>query len=470
MSYALKVCVCLALAVTVLACDGGTLFAASEGSEPVFAAPSLDHGQPATDSGSGTNSLRNSSEETWNWHVQNTDIVQGYPSFPANYSGPHSLHNGGEIRETISLDLFAGARLWRGGEAHVDGLLWQGFGLSKTFGIEAFPNGEAFRLGTDVPNVTFARLFFRQTIGLGGEQEQIEDDMLHVGGKEDVSRLTITIGKFSAKDIFDNNTYANDPRTQFLNWAFMANEAWDYPADSLGYTTGLALELNQPHWAVRYGFFQVPRTANGVAQDPHYLDAWGMVAELERRFTLNEHPGAVRLLSFLNRADMGSYEAALDNPARPADIQATRESRIKYGFGINAEQELVKDIGIFTRLGWANGRTEAWNFSDVDYTATLGMSIKGGSWSRPNDTFGLAGALNGISRVHQDFFAAGGLGILAGDGRLNYEWEKALEIYYDLGIWKTLHATVDYQFIVDPAFNRDRGPVSVIGARIHFEL
>ena len=146
--------------------------------------------------------------------------------------------------------------------------MWQGFGLSKTLGVEGFPNGEAFRLGTDVPNVNIARLFIRQTIGLGGEQEAVEDGPLQLAGKQDVSRVTLTLGKISAKDIFDNNAYANDPRTQFMNWALMANEAWDYPADSLGYDTGFAAELNQPQWTVRYGFFQMPRSSNGrPAQD-----------------------------------------------------------------------------------------------------------------------------------------------------------------------------------------------------------
>ena len=205
-------------------------------------------------------------------------------------------------------------------------------------GVEAFPNGEGFRLGTKVPNVTFARLFIRQTIGLGGEEERVEDDQLHLAGKQDVSHVTLTLGKVSAKDIFDNNAYANDPRTQFMNWAFMANEAWDYPADSLGYMTGFAAELNQPTWALRYGFFQMPRTSNGMAQDTHYLEAWGMVAEFERRYTFNRHPGSIRLLTYLNQAHMGSYQAAVDSPTGPADIEATRAYRYKFGFGLNAEQ------------------------------------------------------------------------------------------------------------------------------------
>jgi high affinity Mn2+ porin len=411
-----------------------------------------------------------SSPQAWNWHAQNTAIVQGHPGFSADYSGPNSLSSASEIKETISLDLLAGVRLWRGAEAHIDGLVWQGFGLSKTLGVDGFPNGEAFRLGTKVPNANISRLFLRQVIGFGGEQEAVADDSLHLAGKQDVSRLTFTVGKMSAKDIFDNNAYANDARSQFMNWGLVANEAWDYPADSIGYITGFATELNQPLWALRYGFFQMPRTANGVALDPHFLEAWGMVTEFERRYTLGSRHGTVRLLGFLNQANMGSYEDAVASPIRPADITATRDYRHKFGFGLNVEQELTDTLGLFSRLGWSDGRTEAWAFSDVDRTASIGLSLKGRGWSRPNDIVGLAGILNAISHEHQEFLAAGGTGILAGDGALNYGWEKIIETYYDCHIWKTLHGALDFQFITDPAFNRDRGPVFVVGARVHWEL
>ena len=423
----------------------------------------------AADETDGTNSVAPEAQ-AWNWHVQNTVIVQGYPAFPADYSGPNSLHSGGQVRESVSLDLLAGARLWPGAEAHVDGLMWQGFGVSGTLGAEAFPNGEAFRLGTSVPNVNFSRVIIRQTIGLGGEQETVEDGPLQLAGTRDISRVTLTLGRMSVKDIFDNNVYANDPRTQFMNWAFMANEAWDYPADSLGYMTGFAAELYQPDWAVRYGFFQMPRSSNGTALDMNILKAWGMVLELERLFAFHGHPGAVRVLGFLNQAHMGSYEAAVDNPARPADIQATRQYRQKLGFGLNLEQEIAKNIGLFARLGWSDGRTEAWVFSDVDRAVTVGISIKGEFWQRPEDTLGLANAVNGIAKVHQEFLAAGGTGILAGDGALNYALEDAFEIYYDFQVWKTIHVALDYQFLLNPAFNRDRGPVSVLGARLHWEF
>ncbi|HEX9046857.1 MAG TPA: carbohydrate porin [Verrucomicrobiae bacterium] len=432
--------------------------------------------QVATNSDAGARS--------WNWHVQNTDIIQGYPGFGASYSGPNSLPNGGQTRESISLDLMAGVRLWPGAEAYVDGMMWQGFGLNNTLGIEGFPNGEAFRLGTAVPNGTVTRLFLRQTIGLGGTQEEVVDGPFALAGKQDVSRLTFTLGRFSAKDIFDNNAYANDPRTQFMNWALMANEAWDYPADAIGYTTGMAIELNQPKWALRYGFFQMPRYPNSLtaedrllkwpyedsAQDAPLLKSWGMVTELERRFAWREHPGVVRLLAYLNRANMGSYQDAVNSLVRPPDLTPSQQFRYKYGFGLNVEQEVCTNVGVFSRLGWSDGHSQSWVFADVDYTATAGISVKGAAWKRPDDTFGLAGAFNGISPSHRAFFAAGGIGILAGDGRLSYGWEKILETYYDFEIWKTIHVTVDYQFIADPAFNGDRGPVSAFGGRLHWEF
>jgi len=411
------------------------------------------------------------SSPAWNWHVQNTDIGDWHPGIPAKYSGPNSLSAASERQETVSLDLLAGARLWPGAEFHADGLMWQGFGFSKTLGIEGFPNAEAYRFGTQYPNVNFTRAFIREVVGLGGASEDVADDPLHLAGKVDENRLTFTVGKFSAKDIFDNNAYANDPRTQFLNWGLVANEPWDYPADSIGFTTGAAAELNVPDWALRYGFFQMPRVSNGLAQDTHYLEAWAMVTELQHDYKLAGHPGSLRLLGYVNRAHMGSYEEAVDNgPAGSADIVATRSYREKFGFGLNLEQEVVTNVGAFLRVGWSNGKTEAWAFSDVDEAVSGGLSIKGAAWHRPDDTLGLAGIVNGISKIHQRFLADGGTGILAGDGALNYGPEEVAETYYDFAIYKTLHGAVDYQFVAHPAFNRDRGPVSVASMRIHWEF
>jgi len=409
-------------------------------------------------------------EQRWNLHVQNTEVLQGDPAFFARYSGPNSLINTGELENTVSLDLMAGVRLWSGAEFHVDGLMWQGFGLSDTVGVAGFPNGEAFRAGTKPPNVNLCRVILRQTFGLGGEQEPVPDDPLHLAGKQDVSRITITLGRMSAKDLFDNNAYANDARSQFLNWSLLANGAWDFPADTIGFTSGLAIELNQPVWTLRYGLFQVPRVENGSALDLHVLEAWSMVTEFERRFRMNDHPGTVRLLAFCERALMGSYQDALDSPIRPAVVAENNTYREKFGFGLNLEQEIAKDVGVFARFGWNDGKTEAWTFTDIDRTATAGVSVKGSRWGRPDDTFGVAGVINGLSPVAARFFAAGGTGILVGDGTLTYGTERILETYYDAKIWKTVHLAFDYQFVTHPAYNEDRGPISIFAGRLHWEF
>jgi high affinity Mn2+ porin len=404
----------------------------------------------------------------WNWHMDNTDVGQLHPAFPAQYSGPNSLNSHFESAETVSFDLYAGLRLWQGAELHLDGLAWQGYGLSHTFGVEAFPSAEAYKIGVPIGDFTLARAFIRQTINLGGESQEVANDALHLPGHQDESRVVVTVGEISLLDIFDNNAYASDPSTQFMNWAFVGNEAWDYPANSLGFITGLAAEWYQPPWAVRYGFFQEPRVANGLGIDPAYLRAWGMVTELERDFHLASHPGAVRLLAYANRAHMGSYEEAVDSSIRPINILATETYRIKYGFCLNAEQEVFKNVGLFSRLGWSDGQSEAWAYSDVDDAASMGASLNGQLWGRANDSYGIAGVVSAASRSHQQFLEDGGLGILAGDGSLNYGLEKAMETYYNFQVWRNLHVSADYQFIIDPAFNRARGPVSVLGARIHW--
>ncbi len=423
-------------------------------------------------------------KQAWEWHAQSTFIVQGYPGLRAKYSRPDSLPTRGEARETASMDIYSGFRLWHGAEGHFDLLTWQGFGLNDTLGIEAFPNGEAYKAGTSFPRSNIARLFVRQTINLDtrGGQEFISGDQLTLPNKHDISRLTFTIGRFSLKDIFDNNTYANDPRKQFMNWALMANVAWDYPSDALGYTTGAAIELNQSNWALRYGFFQIDRLRNAWtsedrlftwpgysgAGDEAFWRSWGMSSEVERRYGTTAHSGTIRFLTYLNRGRFGSYQAALSVPE--TDISQTRAYRSRYGIGLNWEQEITKNIGLFSRIGWNDGHNEAWMFTDINHSASFGISVKGEAWRRSGDTFGVGAVTSGISRVNQEFLAAGGTGILAGDGAVNYGNEKLLETYYDFAVPRKLHAALDYQFIDAPSFNRDRGPVCVIGSRLHWEF
>lgn len=409
-------------------------------------------------------------EENWSLHMQNTNTLQGDTGFRSPYSGQNSLSSAAQLRQMISLDLLLGLRLWSGAEIHLDGMVWQGFGLSNALGMAGFPNGEAFRKGMAVPGENITRAFIRQTIGIGSEMEDSPASSLFLKGRQHASRLTITLGRFSPKDIFDANAYANDARTQFLNWSLMANGAWDYPADTLGFTTGGALELYLHEWVLRYGFFQVPMVSNGIGLDPHIWKAWAQVLELEHRHEIRSHPGAVRLLAYANRADMGSFQQTLNDPSRPADITNSRAYRIKYGFGLNADQEIASGVGVFTRLGWSNGQAESWSFTDVDSSASLGISAKGKAWHRPNDTLALAGIVNSISKVHSAYFQQGGTGILVGDGRQTYGAEKIIETYYDIAVYSWLHIAFDYQLAFNPAYNRDRGPVNIFAARLHWEF
>jgi high affinity Mn2+ porin len=410
-------------------------------------------------------------EQVWNIHAQGTYVGDWHPSFPAQYSGPESLDNHSLTAETFSADLYLGARLWHGAEFHLDGLFWQGFGFNHTLGIEAFPSAQAYKIGSARGNVAPVRIFIRQTIGLGGDQEPVADDPLHLGGQQDISRITLTVGEISVLDIFDQNSYAGDSTSQFLNWALVGNEAWDYPADSLGYITGFAAELNQPNWTARFGFFQMPTHQNGMAINEQYLQSWGMVTEFERRFAIHNHPGAVRLLAFLNRVDSGTYADAVDSPVRPAVI-SNPSYCLNYGFCLNTEYELTKGVGAFSRIGWNAGQTPDWAYADVQTSASAGLSVNGDFWHRPNDTVGMAGNVNGISRIQQQFLADGGLGILAGDGdrALNYGLEQTLETYYSFQIWKSIHTTADYQYVINPAYNKDRGPVSVLSIRMHVDF
>ncbi len=423
--------------------------------------------------------------QSWNLHGQVTELPQGDPGFPAAYSGQNSLNSNGEIQETFTADLFAGARLWRGGEIHVDGLVWQGYGLSMTEGIEDFPNGDAFKLGTTYPHFMFAHLFIRETIGLGGKKEQIEDGPLTLAGKQDISRLTLTIGRFSPIDMFDHNRYAQDSHAQFLNWAMQTNLAWDFPSDSVGYTTGVAAELNQPKWTLRTGWFQTPGTKNGFTADdlvltfPHmgssgkFFDSWGVAEEFERRYDIDARPGALRFLGWVDKANMLNYQEAaslLEAGGPQADLSPARAYRHKYGFGLNGEQEVAKNVGIFSRLGWNNGQTEGWMYTDANWTASVGASVNGSAWHRSNDSAGLAYVTSGASASAQKFLEAGGLDILSGDGALRYGSEKVTEAYYSFAAWKNVYVTPDFEFVANPAFNRSRGPVPIGGVRFHWQF
>ncbi|HJT08027.1 MAG TPA: carbohydrate porin [Stellaceae bacterium] len=442
----------MALAVLALALCGGAEAGAAE-ADDAAAAPGAD--------------------AVWSLHFQSTAIGQGYPGFHSPFAGKNSLPGGGEVRETLSATAFLGRRLWQGGALYFNPEAQQGFAIGRTVGIAGFPNGEGGKAGFDTPKPNVARLFLRQTFGLGGASETVADDANHLAGTVDVSRVTVTAGKFAVTDIFDDNQYAHDPRTTFLNWSLWEAGAWDYPADQKGYTDGVAVELNQSGWALRGGWFLEPKVANGRDLETRFWRAAGWVSELETRHEIDGRPGKLRFLVFANRAPMGNLAQAValaDETGAPADIAAVRRSRWKAGFAVNLEQAVSDDLGVFTRLSWNDGRSETWAFTDIDRSFSLGASLKGTAWHRRNDTVGVAGALNELSTAHREFFAAGGLGTLIGDGRLNYAPEGIIETYYDCRVAEPASLTLDYQFVGNPAYNQDRGPVHVFALRLHVEF
>jgi high affinity Mn2+ porin len=419
---------------------------------------------PEDDAKTGTESDR------WELHAQTTYTQQGYPSFRALYSGPNSLSPFAQTRETWTMSAYVGVRLWDGGAVYYNPELLQGFGLSDTVGLAGFPNGESQKSHFPTPRYSTSRLFLRQTFGFGGEQETLESAPNQLSEKVDVSRLTVQAGRFAVEDVFDGNSYAKDPRKDFMNWALWAPGAFDYSADKIGLSWGTTVEFNQKDWALRAGYFLMNSESNSSDFDMNLFQRGEYVLELEERYDLFSHPGKLRITPWLNSAFAGSYRATLDNPALNLDISQTRQTRIKYGYVLNLEQSLSDDVGLFGRWSWNDGHSEIMAFTDIDRSLAGGASIKGTRWGRPDDTIGIGGVVNGLSRDHRDFLAAGGVGILLGDGALNYRTERILETYYSYSLFKGTNLTFDYQFVDNPGYNADRGPVSVFSGRLHAEF
>lgn len=386
------------------------------------------------------------------------------------YSGPNSLSAHRENATSVTSTLFLGRRLWRNAALYFDPELSGGTGLSSTLGIAGAPNGETTRIGSTSPKAYIARLYFEQSVDLGSDDEPVAPDQNQLGGRQCKERLTFTAGKLSALDIFDDNAYSHDPRTQFMNWSLMTNGAWDYPADTRGYTYGAAAQLILKDWALRYGIFAMPEQANGLTFDHTLAHAHAQSVEVEYDYALFDQPGKVRVMGYLNDAHMGHYRRTLDNPALNVDITRSRTYSAKFGFTLNAEQRIMADLGAFVRLGWDDGRTETFAFTEIDRSLQGGLSLKGAQWQRPEDTVGVAVVANGLSSAHRDYLAAGGLGFILGDGRLSYGPETILEVYYQARLAKSLFVSVDYQFVDNPGYNRDRGPVSIFGLRVHVEF
>jgi high affinity Mn2+ porin len=411
--------------------------------------------------------------ERWAVHGQLTNVTQFQPSFHSPYEGANSLDPDSNVKETVDLTLYLGARLWRGGEVWVNPEVDQGFGLSDTLGVAGFPSGEAYKVGQNAPYLKLPRLFFRQVIDLGGGEEAVGTGPNQLAGTRPRDRVTVTVGKFSAVDLLDVNRYAHDPRTDFLNWSIIDAGAFDYAADAWGYTYAAAVDWTQSWWSARVGVFDMSEVPNSKYLDRSF-EQLAVIAELEARHEWRGRPGAVRLLGFINDARMASYRDAVSlarETGTTPDVSLVRKRQSRLGVALNLEQEVTRDVGLFLRLSSNDGRREAFEFTEINRSASGGVSFGGAAWGRPSDSFGIALVVNGLSGDARDYFAAGGLGILIGDGRLpHYGAETIVETYYSLRVWKWLDLGLDYQFINAPAYNRDRGPVNVIGLRVHAEL
>ncbi len=410
--------------------------------------------------------------EAFGVHGQFTYVEQEVSGFNAPYAGANSL-TPHQAKETTDLTLYLGAALWSGAQLWVNPEIDQGFGLNNTLGAAGFPSGEAYKVGKKQPYLRLPRIFVRQTLDLPGETETIEAAANELGGDRSLNRWVFTIGKFGVGDMFDVNQYAHDPRGDFLNWAAVDAGSFDYAADAWGYTAGAAAEWYQGAWTTRLGVFDLSNVPNSVHLEPGFHE-FQIIAELEKRHTLLDHPGKLMVTVFDSRGRMGLLNAAVElarATGQPVDIAPVRRYRSRLGVDLDLEQQLIQDLGLFARVGKAAGNVETYEFTDIDRSIEAGLSLKGTSWRREHDTAGLVVLLNTISADRQRFLNAGGLGILVGDGQLPHpEPEQILETYYDAQLLAHAQLSFDYQRLDHPGYNRDRGPASIFSVRFHAQF
>jgi hypothetical protein len=433
----------------------------------------------ATHAQSPAQSTPDPAEDRYGFHAQTTYIWQTKPAFAAAYSGPNSLQPQHERSYSFTATADLGLRLWQGAQLHFNPEAAQGLPLSRLQGAGGLSNGELAR--TSGPNLTLykARLFVQQRWSAGGESETLEADFNELGGAVAARRWTLTAGTFSLLDYFDNNPYAKDPREQFMNWSFLTHGAWDYAADGRGYSNGALLEYRTPQWALRGARMMQPRQSNGLDLDPrlglHYGDQLELESDLP--LTLPAGPVRARLLVFRNRINAGSFADALALGGVPS-VSLVRRDQVKTGWGLTLEAPTGTDAGVFLRASRNNGQLETYAFTEIDQQLSIGGQFSGAAWQRSQDKWGVALALNALSPTHRDYLAAGGLGFFLGDGALNYGRERIFETYYRYALPELSTrvgklqsaASIGFQQIANPGYNRDRGPVRVISLRWHSEF
>jgi high affinity Mn2+ porin len=405
-------------------------------------------------------------------HAQATFVEQGALNFPAPYAGPQSL-SPARGRETFDTTLYVGWRPWRGAEVWANTEIDQGYGLNDTFGVAGFPSGEAYKVGASTPYVRLPRLFLRQTIDLGGARQAVDADLNQLAGSVASNRVVITVGKVSVTDIFDTNGYAHDPRGDFLNWGLIDTGTFDYAADAWGYTYGAVVEWYQGRWTLRAGAFDLSTVPNSTKLDTNF-DQNQYIGEIEERHTVGGQAGRLLVTGFLTRARMGSFADAIalaETNGEAANTADVRRYQGRGGVSVDIEQQLGAGLGLFARAGVADGNVEPFEFTDIDRTVAGGVSMNGARWGRKDDTLGLGGIVNGISKIHQQYLADGGLGILVGDSKLPHPGpEEIVETYYKIALNPHAALTFDGQLVANPGYNRDRGPAPILAARLHAQF
>ena len=410
------------------------------------------------------------SDRWWAIQLQGTDVFQYKPSMRSPYEGPNSLPGAVERANTLDASLIVGLRPWKGAQFWFDEDMNQGFAPGNTLGVAGFVNGEGAKVGHASPYYRLQRYYYRQTIALGGGDADVDPDMMEFGGKTTQNRIVVTVGKFSLTDVMDDNVYAHDPKNDFLNWAIIDTGSWDYAADAWGFSEGGVVEWYQGDWTLRGGVMKMSTIPNAPELTPHFGQfQWNGEVELRQKWLGRD--GKVKLLGFVSRGMMGRFDDAValaEATGQPADTAPVRHFRSRLGISLNVEQPVSDTAGFFLRAGSSQGQFEPYEYADIDQTVAGGASIKGDKWGRKDDTFAVALVVNGISKSHEAYLDAGGLGILVGDGKLPHPGpESILEAYYSLGVFKGVHLTLDSQTVMNPAYNRDRGPAEVIGLRIH---
>lgn len=416
---------------------------------------------------------QDSSQNRFNIHFQTTYIYQYKPAFRSDYAGDHSLSGKEEKQNSITATLYLGARLWKGAEFYFNPEIAGGSGLAGASGMGGSSNGETFRVGDPSPTLYLARAYLTQMIPLGKTYEQQDDAANQVIVKTPVDYVKLMAGKFSLADIFDTNPFSNSPRTQFINWSLMNNGAWDFAANVRGYTYIAAGIVHKKNMTYKLAFAALPITANGAELETNPGNSYSANAEVSRNFKIRHKDANIRLLGYYNNAPMGNYTTALQQSPVNPDVTSTRRyGATKIGLGLNADYQLNNSLGLFSRIGWNDGKNETWCFTEIDRSISLGLSIDGKKWHRKDDQAGIALVANGLSKSHKDYLAAGGNGFVLGDGALSYAAESIAEVYYNVkpSAQAPLYISGDYQFCMNPGYNSARGPVSIFSLRVHVEF